>query len=185
MITGFNTNVRHLGRTFHVQTEDSGRDHPHIISHVYCGGTILASEKQEYGELLEEQDLTVRVRSLMENQHKALIIRLQSGELDGVIAERLELDSPETTGSATAKGVEVADVAPPSTSRPGPGTPGPGVSEPEISDPAAAPGFGADVGAEKPLDEVILEYLVDKARKRPARRAKIGKAAGPASRSKG
>ena len=53
MITGFNTNVRHGGRVFHVQTEDSGRDHPHVISHLYYGGTILASEKRDYAEHLE------------------------------------------------------------------------------------------------------------------------------------
>ena len=47
MITGFNTNVRHGGRVFHVQTEDSGLAHPHVISHLYYGGTILGSEKTQ------------------------------------------------------------------------------------------------------------------------------------------
>src|SRR5262245_18055169 len=49
MIIGANTNVRHRGVTFHVQTEDSGRANPHVISHLYHHGTILASEKTEYG----------------------------------------------------------------------------------------------------------------------------------------
>ena len=67
MITGFNTNVRHGGRVFHVQTEDSGRNHPHVISHLYFGGTILASEKCDYAHLLGAQgDLTMAVRGLME-----------------------------------------------------------------------------------------------------------------------
>ena len=37
-----------------------------------------------------------------------------------------------------------------------------------ILDGTSAPGFGASLDSEKPLDEVILEYLVDKARGRAA-----------------
>src|SRR5262249_56251916 len=48
MITGANTNVRYRGILFHVQTEDSGRANPHIISHVYHGGTILGTHKTDY-----------------------------------------------------------------------------------------------------------------------------------------
>ena len=39
---GFNNNVRHKGRVFHIQTEDSGIKHPHIITHLFAdGGRIL------------------------------------------------------------------------------------------------------------------------------------------------
>jgi hypothetical protein len=37
-----------------------------------------------------------------------------------------------------------------------------------ISDGTSTPGFGDSIDSEKPLDEVILEYLVDKARGRAA-----------------
>jgi hypothetical protein len=37
-----------------------------------------------------------------------------------------------------------------------------------ILDGTSAPGFGDSLDSEKPLDEVILEYLVDKARGRAA-----------------
>jgi hypothetical protein len=37
-----------------------------------------------------------------------------------------------------------------------------------ILDGASTPGFGNSADSEKPLDEVILEYLVDKARDRAA-----------------
>ena len=97
MITGFNTNVRHGGRLFHVQTEDSGKAYPHVISHVYYGGTILASEKHDYEDLLGSDDLTEAVRALMEGQHKAMVARLKQGALDPVIAERLT-DPAEDTG---------------------------------------------------------------------------------------
>ena len=45
MQSGFNTNFRYQGVLFHAQSEDSGRGHPHIITHLYHGGTILVSEK--------------------------------------------------------------------------------------------------------------------------------------------
>jgi hypothetical protein len=162
MITGFNTNVRHGGRVFHVQTEDSGRAHPHIISHVYHGGTILASEKCGYAELLDSENLTTTVRALMEAQHKSMLVRLQRGELDATIAERLE-DPAEDTGSfAAAPAAEPAAASPP----PGEGAP--------AATPAGGPAAGA--AAQKSLDEVILEYLVersrDRAREGPSRGAR-------------
>ena len=43
-LLGYNTNVRHKGKLFHIQTEDSGIGHPHIITHLFAdGGRIVAS----------------------------------------------------------------------------------------------------------------------------------------------
>jgi hypothetical protein len=136
MITGFNTNVRHGGRVYHVQTEDSGRNHPHVISHVYYGGNILASEKRGYAEQLAAAELPELVRRLMEEQHQAMIARLKGGDFDALIAERLDAGAEPAAPSAAP------------------------------SAPAAAP--QAPAAAEKPLDEMILEYLVKKARERAA-----------------
>lgn len=155
MITGFNTNVRHGGRMFHVQTEDSGRQHPHVISHVYYQGTILASEKSSYAQRVKSPDLEIEVRALMERQHKSMVVRLKKGEFDAVIAERLGAASP------------AAAALPPAA--PAPASPPVNASAPR---PAAAKGdrsFGDGIVSQKPLDEVILEYLVDKARARPDR----------------
>jgi hypothetical protein len=151
MITGFNTNVRHGGRLFHVQTEDSGRRHPHVISHVYYQGTILASEKSSYAQRVESADLEIEVRALMERQHKSMVARLNKGEFDAVVAERLGAASP-------------AAAAPPA--------PAPPPVDAFAPRPAAAKGdrsFGDGIVSQKPLDEVILDYLVDKARARPDR----------------
>ena len=100
MLVGFNTNVRYSGRVYHVQTEDSGRTHPHVISHLYHGGTILASEKQEYRELLDSQDVEAEVRNLMEAQHKAMLEGLRQGAFDDAIKVRLE--APAGGGKAAA-----------------------------------------------------------------------------------
>ncbi len=151
MITGFNTNVRHAGRLFHVQTEDSGRNNPHVISHIYHGGTILASEKREYHDLLDSEDLEAAVRNLMEAQHKAMLAGLRQGAFDGVIQARLE---------APAGGDEAAAGSPDGA--------GEGSAE------AGMRAFGDGIVSQKPLDEVILDYLVDKAR---------GRAPGPVRRT--
>ena len=89
MITGCNTNVLYRGKQFHVQTEDSGRANPHIISHVYHGGTIIASEKSSYGDRVDAEELDIKVRAKIELQHKTMLKRLTGGELDEVIDERL------------------------------------------------------------------------------------------------
>ena len=152
MITGFNTNVRYCGRVFHVQTEDSGAKNPHIISHLYHGGTILASERRDYSEHLESSSLEQEVRSLMEAQHKAMLRRLKNAEFDGLIAERLDGAAP--AGSAdgeAATAPEIVDVE---------------GSQPEAAEVPAGQAFGDGIVSDKPLDEVILGYLVEKARKR-------------------
>ncbi|MBW1845396.1 MAG: hypothetical protein JRJ05_13720, partial [Deltaproteobacteria bacterium] len=89
MITGCNTNVLYRGKQFHVQTEDSGRGKPHIISHVYHGGTIIASEKSSYAHRVDAEELDIKVRAQIELQHKTMLKRLTGGEFDAVIDERL------------------------------------------------------------------------------------------------
>jgi hypothetical protein len=155
MLSGFNTNVRHRGVLFHVQTEDSGRSHPHVITHLYHGGTILASEKGDYQHLLGESDLPGRVRTLMEGQHAAMLQRLRAGELDEQLAERLGPDvfattRSEATSSHTQRTAPAA--APKASARPAPSR--------ALSD--------------RPLDELILDYLVESTRRARAGRAAPG-----------
>jgi hypothetical protein len=163
MLPGFNTNVRHRGVLFHVQSEDSGRAHPHIITHLYHGGTILFSEKSSYAELLDAPDLGVRVRERMEAQHRTVLGRLRAGAFDETIRDRLgavleDADPRGSTRPTTTAPLGAAPAPPPA--RPS-GSPAP-------ADPAADPArpFGEGIVSAKPLDEVILEYLVENARKR-------------------
>jgi len=146
MLSGYNTNVLHRGIEFHVQTEDSGRAHPHLITHLYHGGTILASEKRSYADLLDASDLDQKLKELMEIQHLAMVERLRGGGLNGEIADRLggifdPGDGQGTTGGQTQ--------------------------------PTVHPDAEADAGAaqkrrtvvETPLDEVVLDYLVSRAQR--------------------
>ena len=52
-LLGYNNNVRHKNRIFHIQTEDSGVKYGHIITHLFMdGGRILKSVKTSYSEYL-------------------------------------------------------------------------------------------------------------------------------------
>jgi len=75
---GYNHNISHLGRVFHVQTEDSGPAMPRLFTHLFFQGTILASRKHEYDAMLPDD----KVRALMQGQHKSVIRDLLQAKFD-------------------------------------------------------------------------------------------------------
>jgi len=92
-LLGYNTNVRHKGRVYHIQTEDSGLAHPHIITHLFAdGGRIVASKKTGYAQHVGDEGYAVIVKKLMQEQHKSLFIALR----DGVYDVELDASSPGT-----------------------------------------------------------------------------------------
>ncbi|MSP72209.1 MAG: hypothetical protein EXR76_08515 [Myxococcales bacterium] len=106
MIPGFNLDVRFAGKTFHIQTEDSGRQNPVIMTHLFLFGTILASRRHEYRDELLKEDLTERVRSIMRTELKAMHTALLAGEFDE-LARR-----PMKKGGATGLPLANASVSP-------------------------------------------------------------------------
>jgi len=83
-VTGFNHNIKHKGKVFHVQTEDSGVNNPHIITHLFVGGNILATRKGSYTDIVEAPNLQDLVRDMMEEQHKEMLRNLINGVYDNV-----------------------------------------------------------------------------------------------------
>ncbi len=85
-LLGFNNNVRHKGRIFHIQTEDSGVKHPRIVTHLFAdGGRIIKTTRTDYAEHLGRDDMADVVRAMMKEQHKAMFISLRAGELDALL----------------------------------------------------------------------------------------------------
>jgi hypothetical protein len=82
MVLGFNHNIGYKGEVFHVQTEDSGLANPHIITLLYRGGTIIASAKTSYADIIKADQLETVVESIMKEQHKDMMRRLKAGEFD-------------------------------------------------------------------------------------------------------
>ncbi len=85
MVGGFNHNFRYLGEIYHIQTEDSGAKNSRIVTLLFRGGTVLASEKNSYSELIGREGLAGLVEDRMKEQHKEMIRRLKDGYFDGVI----------------------------------------------------------------------------------------------------
>ncbi len=151
MVVGFNNNVKYKDRVYHVQTEDSGISNPHVITHLFVGGNILASKKTAYFHLLEEADLEKQVRELMQEQHKDMLRNLINGGFDHLEADLAARSfQPGELADARRPAATVAPVAPP-----------PQLDNPPSVDIVVETLFAEDLISEKSLDEVILSYLTD------------------------
>ena len=102
MITGFNTDIEYDGVTYHVQTEDKGLDTPLILSLVYNRGTILASKRSPYNDLLlgkfNEKELSDR----LQRQHKLICAAIRAGRIE---------DLKQMSSAKTVEGKKSPDVS--------------------------------------------------------------------------
>jgi hypothetical protein len=143
-LLGYNTNVRHSGELFHIQTEDSGVGHPHVITHLFVEGTILATKKTSYSHLLESEDL--ESEEAPKPPSTPTKDRLPAIEID---AEGVRIIRPSVVK-------EVMRRTPPKT-EPKPRSAGRSI----FDTPAEDGDFGESMITDKSLDEVILSYLAD------------------------
>lgn len=81
MLSGFNHNIKHHGRTYHIQTEDGGRTSPNIVTHAFIGGVILDSVRTSYVDLLDTPGWQERLKDRMKAQHLEEIRKLLSGAI--------------------------------------------------------------------------------------------------------
>lgn len=158
MIGGFNHNFLYRGEVYHVQTEDGGLKNPNIVTLLYRDGTILASKKTSYADIARVDNLKEVVEDLMKEQHKEMLRRLKSGELDDVIAGRR---SPPAAAPPGVKGPPASAAA---AVQAAPGRNDQGKTETETEAPPSRPGAAAaekkDSEPAMSLDDVILSYLV-------------------------
>ena len=143
MITGFNTDVKHRNRVFHIQTEDKGEANPYVESLVYVGGEILATKRTSYAEVIKTTGRDDHaVQDLMEQQHRTMIAAIQRGRFDG-----------PNGGIQIPEGMSPS--APPETAakeeRP---------SKKVKGDSTAPPGTDTPIPMDRSLDQMILDYLV-------------------------
>ena len=103
-LLGFNNNVKHRGRLFHIQTEDSGVRHPHVITHLFMdGGRILKTVKTSYAQHIGSDRLSEVVRDLMKEQHKMMFIALRGGQFDYVLDPDDEPPVSRAGGNSTSR----------------------------------------------------------------------------------
>ena len=136
MITGFNTDIKHNEKVYHVQTEDKGVANPYIETLVYVGGEILASKKTSYAEQLKTGVDDKWIGGLMEQQHRTMIAAIKRGRFDQPADATRTSPRPAmpTLAQPNDAGVVFEDASSPVT-----------------------------VSEEKTLDQVIIDYLASEA----------------------
>jgi hypothetical protein len=140
-LLGYNNNIKHKNRVFHVQTEDSGVKHPHIITHLFMdGGRILKSVKKSYAEYLGIDKMADLVRQMMKEQHKGMLIALRDGQFDRALQDA---DSPKAAAVRPAE----ADGAPEAKTK---SPPIPSPSRPALRPPAMPEATGAKRATSRP-----------------------------------
>lgn len=161
MVVGFNHNFRYKGTLYHVQTEDGGVKSPQIVTLLFSGGTILASRKTSYADIVKVKNLDQVVEELMKEQHREMLRRLKDGELDDLIRKRL---GPGATPASSGNG-DPGAANPPGDPREIPrregetGAPRPAAAQaPAPRGPAPQPAQGTPAGPS--LDDIILSYFI-------------------------
>jgi hypothetical protein len=168
MVVGFNHNIKHKGKMYHIQTEDSGLENPHIITHLFVGGNILASKKTSYADIIGAENLAQVVRELMEEQHKEMLRNLINGVYDDIDSAYAQQAHSYQPGQIHADGRRVemkAGVAMPPKALEADLPPEVLAARqepaPVLRNDGAETLFGEDLISEKSLDEVILSYLAE------------------------
>ena len=172
MITGFNTDVKHKNRVFHIQTEDKGEGNPYVESLVYVGGEILATKRTSYAEVVQNGRDDHAVQDLMEQQHRTMIAAIQRGRFDGpngAVQVPDGMSAPEAPARAAAASAANPAVTPVPSGGAPPGRPAraekaekaPRAARAEKADATASAGVRAPFPeGDRSLDQMILEYLV-------------------------
>jgi hypothetical protein len=125
------------GEVFHIQTEDSGLNNPHIITLLYRGGTIISSKKTSYADIIKIENLDQVIEELMKEQHKEMLRGLKAGLFD--VRAFGSRASPSAEGAAEPiKPAGAPPASPPATRQPHREMP----------------------RQTQSLDEIILDYLV-------------------------
>jgi hypothetical protein len=111
LITGFNTDIKHNSRVYHIQTEDKGLQNPCIESLVYVGGEILASKKTSYASQLAEGGDEKIIAQLMEQQHKTIIAAVKRGRFDEQVPDDTQEDTASVIDLTTRAGEASSEIA--------------------------------------------------------------------------
>jgi len=111
VITGFNTDIEFDGKIYHVQTEDKGPAKPLIVTLIYDRGTIIASKRTPYDDLIngsvDEPALTER----LQKQHRTICAAIRAGRVEDL--KRLSAkDADAKATKTTAESFELKSSLP-------------------------------------------------------------------------
>jgi hypothetical protein len=170
-LLGCNTEVTHRGEPFHVQTEDSGIGHPHVITHLFAGGgRIVATRKTTYASCIGTPRYPDLVKELIALQHLEMVTRLRRGAYDDLLTSRAHgappreeppLDLVDVASFATRRRERATPVAGPVAAADTPPPPSARREAPSARRfDHARLSFREPVPSEEPaLDELIVEQI--------------------------
>jgi hypothetical protein len=114
MVTGLNTDIKHRGRTYHVQTQHVKRSEPAAETLIYEGGAVVVRMTVLLGDLARQFDVTGDdINHLLDLQHWNLVRKVQHGMLDGGDADA-PADAgarPEPAASSPGNGEVTNDIS--------------------------------------------------------------------------
>ena len=80
MVMGFNTDIKHDGVVYHIQTEP--RKDVGIDTTVYTRGAVIHKYKNSCQDLLDSPDFSdEKLKRRLEEQHRLIIARIRAGEI--------------------------------------------------------------------------------------------------------
>ena len=80
MVTGFNTDIKHNGVVYHIQTEP--RKEGGIETTVYVRGAVIHSLKTSQREfVLSSEYSDEKFKKCLEDQHRLVIGKIRAGEI--------------------------------------------------------------------------------------------------------
>lgn len=157
VIAGFNTDIEYNGTTYHVQTEDKGAPAHMIMSLVYDRGTILASKRATYEDIV---GIETEIAERVQRQHKLICAAIRAGRLE---------DLKQMTAKAAGRKISAAETAPTSTNAPEPAAVPSAPATPvlPLPQPAAEPALPAipqpvfDIDVDSVVPLMPLEFIFD------------------------
>lgn len=140
-VIGLNNNVERNGVVYHIQTEDSGLQNPHLFTHLFVDGVIIATKRISYEHLLKRDDLARCVQTLMRWQHRQMYQELMNGTYD---TPSIDTASHQMTGGPSGEFLALQTV----------------ITQPTNEEPRAESfSFGGRFFSGKPLVEVVVGFL--------------------------
>jgi hypothetical protein len=117
VITGFNTDIEYNGVTYHVQTEDKGVNTPLILSLVYDRGTILASKRSPYDDLLGGDFDEKLLAERLQKQHQLICAAIKAGRIEDLRRMTMKESANKKKGLVAQKEIKVPAAEKPETKK--------------------------------------------------------------------
>lgn len=79
---GFNTEIAHHNKKYHIQTQDKGPPYNYIETIVYCSGRVLTTRRLSYSSYLKNGPREKVVSRLVKEQHERICLQVKQGRFD-------------------------------------------------------------------------------------------------------